>query len=350
MAKVLLAATLFVLPASVWGQWINLRTPGTPRTTDGKLNLTAPTPRTPDGKPDLSGLWRPEANPYRFDLVQSLQDEDIFTVEAKSIFMQRVADFRRGDPVTHCLPGGPTVMVQGGAARLYRIIQSPGVIGVLFEDQIHYRQIFTDGRSLPFDPNPSWMGYSVGHWDGDTLVVATTGFNDRTWLDRVGHPHSEKLRVTEKFHRVDFGHMQLQITYEDPKMLARPLTISVPVNLAADTELLEYLCAENERDTPHLVGSASKGVHVSSAVLDKYVGRYEFREGPAGTESFFPRKPTISLVNGQLFYNDLPLIPQSETRFDATAAAIEFVSNDKGVVTHFLLNAAEGDARYDRQP
>jgi hypothetical protein len=133
-------------------------------------------------------------------------------------------------------------------------------------------------------------------------------------------------------------------------MLARPLTISVPVNLAADTELLEYLCAENERDTAHLVGSASKGVQVSQAVLDKYVGRYEFREGPAGTESFFPRKPTISLVNGQLFYNDLPLIPQSETRFDATAAAIEFVANDKGVVTHFLLNAAEGDARYDRQP
>lgn len=348
MTRIPIATLIWILPVSLGAQWINFRTPGTPRTANGKPDLTAPTPRTADGKPDLSGLWRPEPNPYRFDLIQNMQDEDIFTAEAKAIFAHRVADFRREDPVTHCLPGGPSVIFTGGAVRMYRIIQSPSVIGLLYEDQVQYRQFFTDGRELPKDPNPDWMGYSVGRWDGDTLVVTTIGFNDRTWLDRVGHPHSEELRVTERFRRVDYGHMQFQITYEDPKMLVRPLTLSVPVNLAADTEMLEYLCAENERDTGHLVGSATKGVVVSPSVLDKYVGHYEFRQGPAGTESFFPRKPIISLVGGQLYYNDLPLIPQSETRFDATAAAIEFVSNEQGVVTHFLLNAAEGDARYDR--
>jgi hypothetical protein len=349
MDRIAIRMALCLLPVSLGAQWINFRTPGIPRTADGKPNLTASAPRTPDGKPDLSGLWRPEANPYRFDLIQNLKDEDVFRPEAKAIFTQRVADFRRGDPVTHCLPAGPAVVYQGGAARLYRIIQSSAVIGVLHEDNIHYQQIFTDGRELPDNPNPTWMGYSVGHWEGDTLVVETIGFNDQTWLDRVGHPHSEELRVTERFRRVDFGHMQLQITYEDPKMLTRSLTISVAVNYAPDTEMLEYLCGENERDTGHLVGNAAGGIKLSPAILDKYVGSYEFRDGPAGTESFFPRKPTISIQDGQLYYNDLPLIPQSETSFDATAAAIEFVTNEKGAVTHFLLNAAEGDARYDRK-
>jgi len=350
MDRIAIAATLWLLPISLNAQWLDFRTPGTPRTADGKPNLTAPAPRTPDGKPDLSGLWRPEANPYRFDLIQDLKDEEIFRPEARAIFMQRVADFRRADPVTHCLPGGPALIFTGGAVRLYRIIQSPAVIGLLYEDNVHYRQIFMDGRELPKDPNPDWMGYSVGHWDGDTLVVETAGFNDRTWLDRVGHPHSEDLRVTERFRRIDFGHMQFQITFEDPKMMTRPLTISVPVNYAPDTDMLEYLCGENERDTGHLVGTANKGVEVSSALLSKYTGKYEFHDGPAGTESFFPRKPTVTLDKGQLYLNDLPLIPQSESRFDATAASLEFIVNDGGAVTHFILSAAEGDARYDRKP
>jgi hypothetical protein len=326
-----------------------LRTPGIPRTADGKPNLTAPAPRTPDGKPDLSGLWHPEANPYRFDVIQDLKDEATFRPEAQVIFQKRVADFRREDPVTHCLPGGPLEAFTGGASQFYRIIQSPAVMGIIYESGFH-RQIFLDGRELPKDPNPTWMGYSVGHWEGDTLVVESVGFNDRTWLDRVGHPHSEDLRVTETYRRADFGHMQFSITYNDPKMLTKPLSTSLAVNYAADTDMLETVCNENERDTSHLAGKANQGVQVSPAVLDKYVGKYEFRKGPPGAESFFPRNPTISLSKGQLYYNDLPLIPQSVTRFDSTAATIEFFVDGKGTATHFILNAAEGDSRYDRKP
>jgi hypothetical protein len=339
----------WVLPVSLVAQWLNLPTPGIPRAADGKPNMTAPAPRTPDGKPDLSGLWHPEATPYRFDLIQDVRDEEIFRPEAQAIFNQRTADFRREDPVTHCLPGGPLEIFATGAVQLYRIIQSPSVIGLLYESGF-YRQIYTDGRELPKDPNPTWMGYSIGRWEGDTLVVHTAGFNDRGWLDRVGHPHSEELRVTERFRRVDFGHMQFQITFEDPKMMTRPLTVSVAVNYAPDTDMLEYLCAENNRDLGHLVGKASEGAKVAPAVLDKYVGKYAFSQGPPGTESFFPRNPTVTLTKGQLYLNDLPLIPQSETRFDSTAATVEFHVDAHGAVTHFMLSAAEGDARYDRKP
>src|SRR5215471_8977371 len=179
MGRISIAAALWLLPVSLSGQWLNLRTPGIPRTADGKPDLTAPAPRTPEGKLDLSGLWRPEASPYRFDVIQDLKDEGIFRPEAEDLFQTRVADFRRGDPVTHCLPGGPLEAFTGGAAQFYRIVQSPAVTAIIYESGFH-RQIFTDGRELPKDPNPTWMGYSVGHWEGDALVVESAGFNDRT--------------------------------------------------------------------------------------------------------------------------------------------------------------------------
>lgn len=116
------------------------------------------------------------------------------------------------------------------------------------------RQIFLDGRGLPRDPNPSWLGYSVGKWDGDTLVVDTIGFNDRTWLDIGGHPHSESLRITERFRRVDLGHLELRITIDDPKTFAEPFTVTKHPKLRADYEMLEYICNENERDSGHMVG------------------------------------------------------------------------------------------------
>jgi hypothetical protein len=349
MDRISTAAALWLLPVSLSGQWLDLPTPGIPRTAEGKANLSAPAPRTPDGKPDLSGLWRPEVSPYRFDVIQDLRDEGIFRPQAEAIFQKRVADFRREDPVTHCLPGGPLEVFTGGAAQLYRIIQSPAVVAIIYESGFH-RLIFTDGRDLPKDPNPTWMGYSVGHWDGDTLVVESSGFNDRTWLDRVGHPHSEELRVTETYRRADFGHIEFRITYLDPKMLTKPLSISLAVNYAPDTEMLETVCSENERDTAHLAGKANEGAHVGKAVLDKYAGRYEFHTGPPAIGSFFPRTPTVTLVNGQLYLNDLPLIPQTQTRFDSTAGAVEFFLNANGAVTYFTLSAAEGDARYERKP
>jgi hypothetical protein len=348
MDRVAIAAALWLLPIPLSAQWLHFRTPGIPRSADGKPNLTAGAPRMADGKPDLSGLWQPEANPYRFDLIQDLKDEGIFRRAAEALFIKRVADFRRDDPVTHCLPGGPSEVLAGG---LYRIVQSPNVVALLYEGGSgRYRQIFVDGRQLPDDPNPTWLGYSVGHWEGDTLVVESAGFNDRSWLDRAGHPHSEKLRVTERFRRVDFGHMQFEITFDDPLTLAKPLSISLAVNYAPDTEMLEAVCNEDEQDTARLKSVANAGVQLSPAVLAKYEGTYEFRGGSTTVAGFMGRTQKLTLMNGYLYLNALPLIPQSETRFDSTGAAAEFFMDASGRVTHLVLSQTEGDAKYDRKP
>jgi|SRR5579871_1254522 len=336
-----------VLTVAALAQWLNLPTPGIPRTADGKPNLTAPVPRMPDGKPDLSGLWRPAVSPYRFDVIQDLKDESVFRPAAEALFLQRAVNLRHDNPVTHCLPAGPSAIFAAGSTRYYRIVQSPSVIALLYELG-GFRQIYTDGRELPKDPNPTWMGYSVGHWEGDTLVVQSAGFNDKTWLDMVGHPHSESLRVTEKFRRTDFGHMQVQVTYEDPETLTRPLTMSVAVDYAADGDMLEYVCNEDERDTEHLVGTAKAEAHPSPDVLARYVGEYKFHDGVLSSRDFFGPDQIVTVQNGQLYMKDFPLIPQSETRFDSTAGTIEFHLDASGRVTHLTLGAAEGDARYDR--
>src|SRR6266852_4539279 len=283
MQRIAITAALLLFPVSLWAQWLDFPTPGIPRTADGKPNLTAPVPRTPEGKPELSGIWQPEINPYRFDLIQDLKDEAIFRPAAEAIFLERVQDFHRDDPVTNCLPTGPSEIL----SATYRIIQTPTIVALLYESGTgRYRQIYMDGRKLPKDPNPTWLGYSVGHWEGDTLVVESAGFNDRSWLDRAGHPHSLNLRVTERFRRVDFGHMQFQIAYDDPEMLTKPLSISLAVNYAADTDMLENVCNEDERDTVRLKSKANKGVQLSPAILAKYTGTYEFREGSTVVSGF----------------------------------------------------------------
>src|SRR5262245_51902812 len=166
MRKLAIVAAI-LLPVSVNAQWLDWRTPGIPRTADGKPNLTAPAPRTPDGKPDLSGMWQPELNPYRFSIIQDLKDEAIFTPAAAAIFLGRVKDYRRDDPVTNCQPLGPSETLN----VLFRIMQTPTLVALLFESGTgRYRQIHMDGRPLPKDPHPSWLGYSIGHWDGDALV------------------------------------------------------------------------------------------------------------------------------------------------------------------------------------
>ena len=344
--RTLILAVVLTVPGVA--QWLHLPTPGIPRTAAGKPNLTAPVPRMPDGKPDLSGLWQPELIPYRFDVIQDVKDEGVFRAAAEALFLQRAVNLRHDNPVTHCLPAGPQAIFAAGSTPFYRIVQSPNVIALLYELG-NFRQIYTDGRELPKDPNPTWMGYSVGHWEGDTLVVETAGFNDKTWLDMVGHPHSEHLRVTEKFRRADFGHMQVQVIFDDPETLTKPLTISVGVNYAVDTDMLEYVCNEGERDTDHLVGTAKAAKHPSAAVLNKYAGEYEFRDGVVASRNFFGPHQIVSVVNGQLFMKDFPLVPQTETRFDSTAGTIEFFMDSTGRVTHLILSAAEGDAKYDRK-
>jgi len=343
--RIMIAAAL-VLSVPAFAQWLNYPTPGTPRLPNGKPNLTAPAPRMPDGKPDLSGMWQAEINTHRLNVIQDLKDEGIFRLEAEAVFQKRVADFHRTDPVTNCLPGGPSEILN----TMYRIIQSPTVVAVLYEGGMgRYRQIYVDGRKLPKDPNPTWLGYSVGHWEGDTLVVESAGFNDRTWLDRVGHPHSENLRVTERFRRVDFGHMQFQITYDDPETLTKPLSFSLAVNYAADTDMLENVCNETDRKV-HLVGSANAGVPLSPAVLAKYEGRYEFREGSTNVRGFMGVKQNVTLVDGRLYLNALPLIPQSETKFESAGSAAEFLLDTDGKVTRLVLSQTEGDGIYDRKP
>ena len=347
MDKLAIVAALCLLPLPLCAQWLNLPTPGIPRTADGKPNLTAPAPRTPDGKPDLSGMWQSETNPYRFDVIQDVKDESIFRPAAEAVFLKNVADFHRSDPVTNCLPGGPSEMLNG----MYRIIQSPAVVAVLYEGGMgRYRQIYTDGRKLPKDPNPTWLGYSVGRWEGDTLVVESAGFNDRSWLDRAGHPHSGKLRVSEKFRRIDFGHMQFQITYDDPETLTKPLTFSLAVNYAADTDMLESVCNESDRNKVHMISTANKGVQLSPVVLAKYVGRYEYHEGSPAVRAFMGTVQNVTLINGLLYLNALPLVPQSETVFESTGAYAEFVLDANRKVTRLVLGQTEGDATYDRKP
>ncbi len=343
-----LAVFLFVvLAGAAQAQWLDFPAPGIPRTPDGKPNLSAPAPRTADGKPDFSGVWQPDVtSAYRFNVLRDAKDQDILRPEAEALFLKRVADFRRDDPVTNCLPGGPSDMLN----MMYRIIQSPTVAAVLYESGTgRFRQLYLDGRALPKDPNPAWLGYSVGHWEDDTLVVESAGFNDRTWLDRAGHGHSEKLRVTERFRRADFGHMQYQITYDDPEVLTRPLRISLAVNYAADTDLLENVCNESDRNKTHMISTANTGIEVSPDVLAKYAGAYEYRQGSPNVRAFMGKSQNVTLRGGRLYLNGLPLVPQSETKFESTGAAAEFVLDAAGAVTHMVLSQTEGDARFDRR-
>jgi hypothetical protein len=257
-------------------QWLNYPAPGTPRTSDGKPNLSASVPRASDGKPDLSGVWQVEAAPageierlfgplkdfavpgddprtfpkYAFNiLVDFKPEESPLRREAAEIFRKNAA--RATSPSFLCLPLGlPRADLFNFAP--FKIIQTPGVIAVLYEADNTYRQIYTDGRKLPTDPQPAWVGYSVGKWEGDTLVVDAAGFNSMAALDLIGHPHSGDLRIQERFHRRDFGHVDLSVTIEDPKMYTRPFTIKVADVLVPDSDILESVCNENERDRAHL--------------------------------------------------------------------------------------------------
>src|SRR5215472_3848409 len=295
MQRTAIPAALLLLPVSLCAQWLNVKTPGIPRTADGKPNLTAPAPRTPDGKPDLSGLWVPGPNLYWVDLIHNIKDENIFKPAAEAVFQKRIADYNHDTPYLRCLPLGPGDIFVGE----FQIIQLPTEVALLRSGSGGDRRIFMDGRELPKDPNPTWRGYSVGGWEGDTLVVETAGFNDVGWLDQVGHPRSEKLHVTERFRRVDFGHIQMQITFDDPDTLAAPLTRQLAMNYLADTEPLEFVCNENERDRAHLVaGELKPKIQLGAPALAKYAGTYE----PIIGASFnLPSASlTISLVNDQL--------------------------------------------------
>ena len=253
-----LVSTLVPLSA----QWLNYPTPGIPRLPDGKANLSAPVPKTADGKPDLSGIWQLR-EPMDFfgpftshfmNLALDLKPQEApLQPWAKALSEQRKDNNHKDDPLASCLPAG-TPRIE--TISPFKIIQTPPELVMLFETTANstFRQIFTDGRPLPTDPQPTWLGYSVGKWEGDMLKVDTVGFTDKGWLDTgIGLPQTEALHVTERFRRTDFGHMEIGITIDDPKAYTKPWSATLKVNLVPDTEIIETTC-ENAVDSKHMVG------------------------------------------------------------------------------------------------
>src|SRR5688572_22406179 len=312
-----LLATLVLLAsaAPLSAQWLTLVTPGVPRTADGKPDLSAPAPRAADGRPELTGLWRGAGT--RGDL----RDETKVQAWARAAMAEHERNYYRDGPHMRCLPQGPSYIsgAGGGGGSLRRIVQSPSVIAILNPDTT-YRQIFMDGRALEPDPLPIWQGYSVGRWDGDTLVVESNGFNDRTWLHSEGLVHTERLRITERYRRTDFGHMHVDVTYDDPGAFDTPLRATIALEYAADDEMLELVCNEStEGGTKHWVGdkvadARRTAIEVAPEILAKYVGSYEgiWLDNPTTVE--------VTLDNGVLFLarnggEKNQLIGQSETTF-----------------------------------
>jgi len=241
-----------LLTSAVSAQWLTNKTPNVPRTPDGKPNLTAPAPKMADGKPDLTGIWNPNPR-FLVNLAVDLKPGDVSMLPwAEAVYKERAAGLRaHEEPDANCLPQG--VPKIDAAPVPWKIIQLPGQFVILYEAFTQFRQIFMDGRKLPVDPNPTWLGYSIGHWDGDALVVESNGFNGKAWIDQSGHPSTEQLRVTEKFRRKDFGHMEIEITINDPGAYTKPWTAIETPTLLVDTELLEFVCSENEQDIKHMV-------------------------------------------------------------------------------------------------
>jgi hypothetical protein len=250
---------------SALAQWLNYPTAGIPRRPDGRPNLSAPAPRTSEGKPDLSGMWGWEDNrpcPAEgcpdakvgqefFNLGWSLKAGLPYQPWAADLVKTRRAANAKDDPQSRCLPRGALRIFTDGLYK--KIIQVPGLVVILTERDAMYRQIFTDGRPLPIDPNPSWNGYSSGKWEGDTLLVETNGFRDDMWLDASGSPLTNHAKVTERFHRASFGKLEIEITVNDPTAYTNPWTVKLNQPIVTDTEMLDYICQENERDVPHFV-------------------------------------------------------------------------------------------------
>ena len=288
-------STLLVLlwaSVSVSAQWLDYPTPGIPRTRDGKPNLSGPAPRMPDGKPDLSGTWAVQGSNYvkgtggqqstnipgtNIDADDLYARKNLFlnlgwAVQGGIPYRPGVQEHARapadpsggktGEPHSLCLPDG--FMVQHTwDNQLRKIVQTPKLLVLLVEYNSMYRQIFLDGRPMPVDPNPAWSGYSTGHWEGDTLVVQSAGFKDGQWLDTAADPFTDAAKITERFRRPDFGHLQIDVTIDDPKVYTKPVNVRVNQVYAADTDLLEFICLENEKDIKHMAAGAEKSGGVS---------------------------------------------------------------------------------------
>jgi hypothetical protein len=236
------------------GQWDPYPWKGVPRTPDGKVDLNAPAQRTSYGKPDLSGFWLPE-NPtkYLLNLAADMKPEEIpLKPWARDLYNHRIETNGKDHPGAYCLPSGipEKLNIPDGL----KLVQTEDLVILLHESRTIYRQIFTDGRSHPKDAQPTWMGYSIGRWEGDTLVVDTIGQNGRTWLDMRGLPGTESLRVIERYRRPRIGRMDIEVTIDDPEAYTRPWKVNLVWRLLPDTDLIESICEENNKDPVHMVG------------------------------------------------------------------------------------------------
>jgi len=344
MRLLIAALTLIVGTMPAGAQWLDRPTPGIPRTADGKPNLTAPAPRGPDGTPDLTGVWNGPTPEPRLDPANEKP-------WVNDLVRQRQQDYHKTRPSYQCRPSGPEADRFAGWKR---ILQTSTAIAIL-NDDLTYRVIFMDGRELEANPAPSWMGYSVGHWDGDTLIVDSVGFNDKTWLSRYGQAHTEALRVTERYRRPDVGHLQVEVTFTDPAAFMKPWSFRADMALAADTNMLESIC---ERSSDHWTGTlseaASRAVTVAPEVLARYVGVY------SGFYLGRPRTVEVTLSGGQLIARVTgaagvdggeirPLVPQSETVFEGAGLGYQFIVDDTGAATDLVQINITGPYRFPRQ-
>jgi len=251
--RLLIAACCLAVASVANAQWLDQPTAGIPRLANGKPNLAAPTPRKANGQPDLSGIWQVPGIRFLLNIAVDLKDVNVpFQPWAAAIYKERVENFGKDDPNNRCLPSITPEKV--AVTSPWKVVEIPGETIILYESRTIFRQIFTDGRAFPKDMQPAWQGYSIGRWDGDTFVVETKGFNDKGWLDTNGHPVTDALHVIERYTRKDFGHMDVAITIDDPKAYTRPWTVVEPAVYQPDTELIEYICEENNRDVAHIVG------------------------------------------------------------------------------------------------
>lgn len=331
---------LLSIAAPLQAQWLGLPTPGIPRTADGEPDLTAPAPEFADGRPDMSGQWVPA------DARGTLFDPDKIQPWAREAMARHESNFYADDPRFSCLPSGPGAYPAGisvGGSR--RIVQHPEFIAVLNPDMT-YRQIYMDGRTLEEDPFPSWLGYSIGYWDGGTLVVESNGYNDKTWLTREGLPHTGQLHITERYQRLDFGHIALEVTYDDPGTFTGPVQASIDLEYR-DSGMLEIVCNESSRIGSDWSGEISqaeeKVVEVPEQVLEQYVGTYQgvwlgnlitaeviLEDGDLS----LVRTPRYSDTGGNTGSATYELIPQSENAFDCSCGlGFIFNANDEGEIT-----------------
>jgi Domain of unknown function (DUF3471) len=295
-------AFLVAIPPVLSAQWPAHPNASVPRTPDGKSNLSAPAPRTPDGKPDLSGIWnnqffggppgapreRPDNEPPLatfFNIGAGFKDGLPLQPWAADLLKKRREDHSKDNPDAHCLPMGLLQFHEHPQPR--KIVQTRDLIVIIYEANYGLRQIFLDGRPLPNnDPQPWWYGYSIGKWVGDELVVETTGFRDGGWLDIWGSPLTDAAKLTERFRRINYGKLQIDVTIDDPKAYTKPFTVRFEQNLSVDeTDLIEFICNENEQSVPHMFGkdgppnTTATAFKIDPRVFDQYVGRYQFAPG-----------------------------------------------------------------------